>query len=318
MKLLNRFPLFLPLLVLLAILASPLLRAQTLMIGTGVAGNSYDVMMGQALGRCNANGEVGAQNTTGTLQNIDYTIGNKQELGIGQEDALFLRKTSDANVNKLMTLFSLHPEEIHVVAPINSGLFQKKSTLGFERQGDPVVFTGVEQLAGFTVAAGGGSYDTARLIASNTGIGFNVLKAKDNADALRLVKEGKAQAVLAVAGAPSGWVSDLPAGQYKMLSFKQATIERLVAIYSGAQVSYDNLGAEGVKTVSTNAVLFTRQFTDPKMIDALARLRRCLQDAVPVLQNTRNTHPKWQDVNPNAKSKWPWYDLPVAGAATRR
>lgn len=303
--------------------AEPDMSDYKIVIGTGGAGGTYDVMVGKELmGQCKTQDPktFGVINRDGgTIANIDNILANKQDAGVGQEDVLFLKKSVNPEVNQLKVLFTLHPEEVHVFVKRNTGLRQadkvttKYMGLKEDRQpGADINFNSVEDLAGFKVAAWGGSFDTARLIRANGGIAYEPVMYKDQASAFAALNKGEVQGVLAVAGAPAQNFEAIKDDNLKLVSFKEDTVQKLVAIYNGGSVlNYTNLNSEGIKTVSTNAVLFTREFTDPSILRALSELRSCYVTAVATLKDKRGAHKKWRQVNVNGKSKWPMYDLPT-------
>jgi hypothetical protein len=176
------------------------------------------------------------------------------------------------------------------------------------------VFNKVDDTAGYKVATWGGSYDTARLVGSNGGLNWQVERVNKMDEAFAALDNGRVQAVLAVAGAPAENFEALPANKYKLIPFSDMLTQKLVAIYSGGAIlNYSNLG-EGIKSISTNAVLFTREFSDPEMLRALAELRACAYKSIPILKDRRGSHKKWRQVSVTNKGKWPYYDLP--GVAT--
>lgn len=303
--------------------AEPDMSDYKIVIGTGGSGGTYDIMVGKELmSQCKTSDPktFGVVNRDGgTIANIDNILANKQDAGVGQEDVLFLKKSVNPEVNQLKVLFTLHPEEVHVFVKRNTGLRQpdivtsKYMGMAEDRKpGAPINFNFVEDLAGFKVAAWGGSFDTARLIRANGGISYEPVMFKNQTEAFAALSKGEVQGVLAVAGAPAQNFEAIKDDNLKLVSFKEDTVTKLVAIYNGGSVlNYTNLNSEGIKTISTNAVLFTREFTDPTILRALSDLRSCYVSAVATLKDKRGAHKKWRQVNVNGKSKWPMYDLPV-------
>lgn len=297
------------------------------LIGTGGAGGTYDVMVGQELmGKCKRGDIFGTVTQDGgTTANIDGVLANKLDAGVGQEDSLFLKKSNNPEVNGLKTLVALHPEEVHVFVRKDTGLRQpdvvkpKYMGMGEERtQGAPIVFSSVEDTVGQRVVTWGGSFDTARLVSANGGLNWNVNRVANQDAAFAELNAGKAQVVLAVSGAPAQNFEKLSNANLKLIGFKDQTVMKLTAIYNGgAKLNYSNLDAEGVNTISTNAVLFTREYSDPEMIAALAEFRECAWNAAKVLRDARGAHKKWKQV-PTAKGgKWQWYDLPAVSTKKR-
>lgn len=301
--------------------AEPDMGDYKVVIGTGGVGGTYDIMVGKELmGQCTKPGDktFGVINQPGgTIANIDGILSNKQDAGVGQEDVLFLKKTVNPEVNQLKVLFTLHPEEIHVFVKRNTGLRQpdvvSSKYMGMKedrKPGAPIEFNSTEDLATFKVGAWGGSFDTARLVRAKGGIAYEPVQFKDQAGAFAALTKGEVQGVLAVAGAPAQNFESIKDDNLKLIGFRDDTVMKLSDIYSGGSVlNYTNLNAEGIKTVSVGAVLFTREFTDPTILRALSDLRNCYVTATATLKDKRGAHKKWRAVNTNAKSKWPMYEL---------
>jgi TRAP-type uncharacterized transport system substrate-binding protein len=299
------------------------------LIGTGGETATYHTMVGVQLAN------ICARDTTfgfkpqdgGTTANIDDILNNKLDAGVGQEDSLFLKKATNPAVNGLKAILNLHPEEVHVFVQKDTGLRQPDIVttkyMGMKEErtpGAPIVFNKVDDTGGQNVVTWGGSFDTARLISANAGLNWNVQRVKDLDAALTEVKAGRAEVILAVGGAPVGSFEKIPASAgLKLVPFSDALVTKLVAYYNGgATLNYSNLESEGVKTISTNAVLFTREYTDPEMLNALAEFRACATAAIPKLRDTRGMHAKWRQVVPGSKPKWQWYDLPAVKAVAKK
>jgi hypothetical protein len=117
---------------------------------------------------------------------------------------------------------------------------------------------------------------------------------------------GEAAAVIAVAGAPVGWIEDLPRGEYTLLTFSDRTAEDLGAVYGTQPVSYNNMGANGqrIDALTVNAYLMTRTYRTPEMINALAELQACVRENIFLIQDTPGTHPAWQMIDPSIEMLW--------------
>jgi hypothetical protein len=305
--------------------AEPDMSKYKVVIGTGGPGGTYDVMVGKELmSQCRRDDTTfGVINRKGgTIANIDNILANKQDAGVGQEDVLFLKKSVNPEVNQLKVLFTLHPEEIHVFVNRNTGLRHPdvvtSKYMGFKEDrvpGASIVFNFVEELASYKLGAWGGSYDTARLIRAKGGINYEPVQYPDEASAFTALSKGAVQGILAVAGAPAQNFEGIKDPNLKLVGFKPDTTMKLADIYSGGSVlNYTNLNSEGIQTVSTNAVLFTREFSDPSILKALSELKGCYTHAVGKLRDTRGAHKKWRQVKVESKSKWPMYDLPIVAA----
>ncbi len=74
---------------------------------------------------------------------------------------------------------------------------------------------------------------------------------------------------------------------------------------------YTNMGAggRGIQTVTTDALLVTREYKSPQMQNAMKKFRECLSSNVEMIKETLNTHPSWQYVDVQNKGVWSWYEL---------
>jgi len=87
-------------------------------------------------------------------------------------------------------------------------------------------------------------------------------------------------------------------------------------VYNPTRVTYAKLNnGSGVDTIATDALLVTREYKTPAMVNGLAALRKCAITSLDDLKETTGTHPKWQAVDSANKGKWAWYQLPEATPA---
>jgi hypothetical protein len=102
------------------------------------------------------------------------------------------------------------------------------------------------------------------------------------------------------------WIESLPKGKYKLLTVSKGTTDKLKEIYSTSSVSYDNMGQTGqvLEALAVDAILFTRTYHTPKMINALKGLQACVRAKIHEIQDTPGTHPVWQSIDPERDMKW--------------
>lgn len=251
--------------------------------------------------------------TKGTVDCVDRLIGNELNGCIAQADVLFARKRNE-DLSSIKTLIALHPEEVHYVARVVTGLKSGGTGVGKFKVGqEDVVFNSVDQLAGYSVGAvqGSGSAATAKLIKDEADIKYTLIPTYLTSDALRAALiSGEIQAAVFVGGANlpvvQGFSSD-----FKLLGFLPATQTALKDIYKPAVLTYTNLNASGVKTVATQASLVVYEYKGAKMTTALGAFRTAALAVIPDLKETTGTHRKWKQVDPADHGKWTWYELPV-------
>lgn len=291
-------------LALAALLSFPTFAATDFKVATGGAKGTYSTMYGEMKKTCpSPELNLIEVNTGGSNDNLSLLAGNQVNAVFTQTDVLFFRASVD-DMSKVRTIVALHPEEVHVVSATAGKL--EGSTLGYG--GTRTVFTDVQQLAGRTVAAAGGAITTANVIRLQGKIDFTVAQMGSNEDSLAAVASGAADAAILVGGAPLPLIDKL-GPDMQLMFFSPELQTRLGKVYRSARVSYQKMGAAGVNTVATDALFVSREYKTPKMVGGLKALRACMLNAIPELQETTGTHPKWMAVDPANRGKWEWMEL---------
>jgi TRAP-type uncharacterized transport system substrate-binding protein len=300
------------LVIALTIAAASAMAQSTFKVSTGGASATYSRMAKEIGNACAADIQLQEINSSGSMQNMDRLTGNEVQGAFVQTDVIKFRGNTE-DLSNIKTLVTLHPEQVHLVA-LAAGGAKEGGVMGIG--GKAVVFNTVNDLAGRTVVASGGSYITAQVIRLQTEINFNVVEVADAKAAIEAVNAGTAAAALFVGGQPMDNLKTLNKA-HKLLSFPEGTVAKLKNVYKPATVNYTNMGSTGVATVSTDALLVVRQYKTPKMVEALAKFRSCFNTKAPELAETTGTHAAWTKVSVGAESKWPMYELPTV-AATKK
>jgi uncharacterized protein len=279
----------------------------TVATGDSKAGSTYSQMFRELAKRCSSAMPMAEHETKrGSSENVDLLVGNQVNAAIVQSDLLFFTKMTDpAKVNNVKTLVGLHPEELHFIA--RGDVKKEGGVLGFG--GKEVVFRSVQDLAGRTVGAVGGSVLSGRVFAAQSGLKFNVQPYEDTEALKAALLTGKIDTALFVAGAPSKAVASLD-GRFRVLAVPPAIAKSVAGVYSPTKISYQNLAAAGVDTVSTQALMVTRVYRSKQMVDQLGKFRSCFENELGNIQDSKGTHPKWQDVDAAKLGKWDVYALP--------
>lgn len=273
--------------------------------GDSKGGSTYSQMFREYLELCGNVLPMVEVETTGSVKNVELLVANSVNAAFLQSDLLaFRRLTDEASVANIRTLFALHPEELHFVA--RADVKKEGGFMGIGSQS--VSYNVISDLAGRPVGAVGGSVLSGRVVASQSGINFQVVEFENNQALLEALLSGKVDSILVVGGAPHKLVKALDQ-RYKILSVPADVQKKLAGVYSSAKVSYGNLNQAGVDTVSTEALFVTRTYRSPDMQRNLSELRQCFIDKLPTIQDKRGTHAKWQVVDSANTGKWVWYDL---------
>jgi uncharacterized protein len=290
----------------LALVASMAVEAQQVKVATGGPKGTYHALFQNISDQCGSQMAMIEVPSSGSLENLDKLSGKEVGAAFVQTDALFA-SAQGRDLGNIKTLVAFNKESVHLVTLANSGL-KAGGTLGFGAK--EVEFKTAEDLRGMKVAAAGGSMVTAQLVKAQGQIEWTVVPAKDNDEALALLKSGQVQAVMMVGGQPLGNAKAL-GSEYKLVGFQPKTIELLKTVYVADKLSYPKLSPTAVPTIATEALLVTRTYNTPDKIAMLASFRKCVYDNIGTFQDADGAHPAWAQVSAENKGKWQYYDLPV-------
>lgn len=296
-------------------LAASAAMAQTqLKVATGGPTGTYSRMFKEFQQTCKDQIMQIEVASTGSVQNMDKLLGNEVNAAIVQTDVLFYRARNE-DLGGVKTLFSMYPEEVHVIAPAVSNI-KEGGMMGLGAK--PVLFSNVSDLAGRPVAAWGGSVVTAQVIRLQAEINFTIVEVNDFKSAKAALDAGQVAAIIMVGGHPMSDVASLT-NAYKLLPFPEAVAGKLKSVYVPARVSYSGMGqgASGVQTIATEALFVTRSYKTPKFVESLGALRGCFKDNLAELQETTGMHKKWSAVNAENTGKWSYYELPEIKAGKK-
>lgn len=298
----------------MAVAASAMAQTQ-LKVSTGSSSGTYSRMFKEFNQSCKNEIMQVEMPSTGSVQNMDRLLGNEVNAAIVQTDVLFHRSRNE-DLGNIKTLFSLHPEEVHVITMTTSPV-KVGGTMGLGAK--PLKINTVNDLAGQRVAAWGGSFITAQVIRLQTEIAFNVVEVADFKSAQAALKSGTVAAIVMVGGQPMADVQSLT-NEYKLVNFPEVVTAKLKSVYVPARLNYSNLGAggQGVPTVATEALFVTRAYKTAKYVESLASLRNCFKSSVDELAETTGTHKKWSAVKADNEGKWSYYQLPEVKSAAKK
>lgn len=288
-------------------------QAQQVKVATGSAKGTYHALFTNIADKCGEKMAMIETPSSGSLENLDLLTGKQVGAAFMQTDALFA-SAQGRDLGNIKTLLAFNPESVHVVAASQSGI-KTGGTMGFGAK--DVVFNAAEDLTGYKVAAAGGSMITAQLIKLQGQLNWTIVPV-DSADAaLAAVKVGTVQAAVLVGGQPLGNVKAL-GSDYKLLGFRNQTVDLLKTVYVPSKLSYPKLSNGAVSSIATEALLVTRTYNTPDKIAMLATFRKCVQDNVAEWQDADGAHPAWAQVDVANHGKWAWYDLPTPAVATKK
>ncbi len=277
----------------------------SLRLSTGVAKGTYASLFRDLQASCGAPGGVPMREvpSSGSAESLDRLLNNEVSVAFVQTDVLYQRAQVD-DLSRIKTLVPLHAEAVHVLARHGAaGWLDRLPIIGAQR------LDSVADLAQRRVAAWGGALTTAEQIRLQAQINFQLLDLGGPQAALTALRAGQVDAILAVGGAPLDWLRDADR-QLRLLPFGEDLVARLKHVYRPARLSYTQLGAAGVPTVATTAILAVRSVRTPAAATPLLALRKCLIEQLPALRETVGTHPAWGQVEPEADARWPAFGKP--------
>jgi len=297
----------------LAISTSAMAQTQ-LKVATGGPTGTYHRMFVEFQGMCKDQIMQIEVPSKGSVDNMDKLLGNEVNAAIVQTDVLFYRARNE-DLGSIKTLFSMYPEEVHVITSAVSPI-KTSGALGLGIIGSkPLQFNTVNDLAGQSVAAWGGSIVTAQVIRLQSEVAFTVVEVADFKAAKAALDAGKVAAIVMVGGQPMADVQTLT-NAYKLLAFPEATMGKLKSVYVSAKLNYSGMGqgGSGVQSIATESLFVTRAYKTAKYVESLAALRGCFQASLPEMQETTGFHKKWSAVKAENTGKWSFYELPAMAA----
>lgn len=275
-----------------------------LKVATGAASGNYSRIFKEFQQACKNEIMQIEVNTGGSNQNLDQLVGNAVNGGYVQTDALFYRARNE-DLSGIKTLFSLYPEEVHIITPMVSPI-KHGGVAGFGAK--PIAINYLDDLANRAIVSYGGSVTTAQLIRLQSEVPYNILEVASFKEARALIDSGDAAALLMVGGQPMADVNSLGRG-YKFVSFTENNVSKLKSAYIPAKLNYASMSQTGIQSVATEALFVTQVYKTPKYNKALKSLRECFLKNIDDLKETTGMHPKWKAVKPSVQGKWAYNEL---------
>jgi TRAP-type uncharacterized transport system substrate-binding protein len=292
-------------------IAATAAQAQQVKMATGGPKGTYHALFTNIADKCGQEMAIIGVNTSGSLENLDKLTNKEVGAAFMQTDVLFA-SAQGRDLGNIKTLVAFHKESVHVIGLANSGLRTSGNMVGMGKQ--DIVFNTAEDLTGYKIAAAGGSVVTAQVLQGQGQLKWTIVPVESNDVALAALRKGEVQGVIMVGGQPLGNVRAL-GPEFKLLGFKQPTLDLLKTVFVADKLSYPKLNPNAVSTLATEALLTVRTVNTPERLAALSNFRACILRNVPEWQDADGAHPAWSQVNVDNKGKWAWYDLPAPAKA---
>lgn len=305
--------------LLATVVSMTVLHAQQtrLLVAASSSSGTYKAMLAEIKDVCQTDNFIidEAPAKGGAVENLESLVNNQVSAAFLHSDVIYSAAMSDPNYRNLKTLVALYPEEIHVLVLRNS-LAKAGGVGGYFAK--TIEFTSLSDLAGLPVGAAGGGVITARLLTGSGEGKFTVVPYDSGKEVIDALTAGQIHAAIFVGGAPLPNLLTLKAEQFKLIPIGDAIASRLAAVYRPATISYSNLKSTNIRTLAPQALIVTRKYTTPKMIEPQRQFRECFYKNLEELKETPGKHPKWQLVDPTDHGVWEWYDIPGTNTPTKK
>lgn len=300
-------------------LATPVWAQDVVIVSTGGPKGTYSSFFKSIQAVCGDAVQLVEKPSTGSDANLDNLINKQADAAFVQADTLQFTAMNDprASESQIRVLLPMYPEEVHVVALRDLS----KTTGGVTFMGKNIGGTkanldSLADLEGVKVGAWGGSYTTARAISYLGSVKYEPVQYDDDKAAKAALDKGEIAAIIAVGGQPLGFVKDLNAN-YKLLKIDAGLADKVKA-YQKALVSYRNINASGIPTVSARSLLVVKNYSTDARRAKFAALKKCIVAHEGDFKEGTGHHPKWSDVDLNAVTSWPLYDISSPIAETKK
>lgn len=302
-------------------LASPPARAQqTFGMGTGGAAGMYFAFGREISEACGQDVGMKAElEENGSAGNVQAILDNSRPWGMAQLDYLAVEGI-ERDLTRIKVLVPMFPEQVvfmsaRAVTKSEGGATGwAKNLVGIKG----AELTTVRDLAGLPVASFGGSVATAKLIQSK-GVTYNMLPPSGSfADALALVEQGKAAALIAVQAKVKGNFRNLPPAtlaKFKFLEVPSDIVSQFKA-YKPSKVEYP--GMAGVQSMEVMSAVVTFNYQKGPMVAKTLALRECILKTADELGNMPGKSPAWGNMKLEAELPWERWTPPASVQVRRK
>lgn len=210
--------------------------------------------------------------TEGGLDNLTTLSTKGADVGIVQVDTLKAMSAGDENIAKLQVVATLNSNFLHIVTSATGVTYAGKDKyFGLSKEaGKTVRIDKFSQLKGQPIAAVGSAQLLIRQLDRQLGYQLRITDVATDAEAFKMVQQGKVLAAVTVAGWPHGAIKGLKQDSNLTLVPFDAPAN---GPYSVRPFSYKNLGVYNVQGLSVQNVLVARPFAGGSKIAEVAALR---------------------------------------------
>lgn len=290
-------------------LAAVAAQAQTFGIASATPNGTNWPMVEDIKAVCSGNGRtINNVETNGTLDNIALVYGDpRAQFGIAQLDGLKYQQGQDPKMmERIQVVFPFFSTEIHLIT----------------KDGSPI--TSFSQLAGKRVIEGpegSGTWVSVQVIKALTNTKWQGFYASQ-ADGMKAVLSGQADAMFIVAGKPVKIIKDNP--QARVIPLQHPELGKF-NLYTRALIPTGTYPGTktSVSTYKVDNAMITFAFKSERQKE-ISELVTCISQNIGRLQSETKAdgsarfHPKWRDVDPTDINRISWAVHPTAKAAINR
>lgn len=265
-----------------------------LAVATGPAGKGYSKLFADMQKVAGNTVKLCEVNTEGGLDNLTTLSTKGADVGIVPIDALKQMAGGDENIQSLQVVATLNSNFLHVVtSAVGVTYAGEKKYFGLS-QGDSktVHVTRFSELRGQPVAAVGSAQLLIRQLDKQLDYKMRIIDVSSDAEAFKMVQQGKVLAAFSVAGWPHGALKNLKQDTNLTLVPFDAPIS---GPYNVKPFSYKGLGVYNVQALSVQNVLVTRPFSGGAKIQQVGALKRVLVDNLSDLKDGK-FEPGWNEI----------------------
>lgn len=270
----------------------------SLRIGSGPDGKVYQLLVQDMRSVCGNQVQITNVQSVGGIPNLMKLSANEVDLGIVQLDTLLaLGKDGDENIQNFQAVMPLHTNLLHIVS-LRSGYSVGELTdslLPWNRK-DTREIRRVDKfsdLKGLTVAAVGSTILLGQRLNTMLGYGMKLVKAENDDEAVKWLKEGRVYAYFTDGGWPLPSIARYKSDSgLQMVSFDLPAPDQFLIV----KRNYENLGAFKIHFLGSPNLLVTRPFKpNGEFGRKVVTLQNCLIKNLENLQEGRY-HAAWKEV----------------------
>lgn len=295
--------------------------AYDIIMGTGPKDKGYQLLGQDVLKVCGASLQIQNLETKGGADNLSRLAKGDIDVAFVQLDTLENAAKERPNYQEFRALASVNSNLLHGLTRKGGYVIEGESRMvsswgGLKKdvvkgESRKVEVANMTDLKGFPVLAVGTAADVLNDLSKANGLNLNVIDRGPNglpltdADAMKLVAEGKAFVMFTVSSWPHGFLKEATPGNATL-----TTINYNLAPGAKQKIvtqDYEALGVRGAKFLGIPNLLISQGYEKGSDgYNNVVKFRTCVMGQWKNLRNTRGMHPGWKEAsNPEDTHGWP-------------